>query len=495
MPQSFLFKYKYLAIPILSVVLVLSWFNWKGVPRDSLSTSTLNEHGESRSGPQVYYGPRNSLAVLPFTDLSPQQDRPYRPDGFASELIRGLVQVPALQLTARNSSFFFRGEPESAVIGERLQAAHLLAGSFNQDGDRLIVEVRLFSSPQNHQVWSQTYDFSDQEIDATQQGIIAAILDEMKLQRPAATTQVTRMAASQRELYLQGLYQLEMRSFDKAKQFFEEVLKEEPDQLSALLGLVQARLAVGEEAQADLDRALALKPDSPQALVLQSYVQYHLNWAWQAAAESAQQAVDGLPGDASLLAQASLSQFSLGNFAAAGELIHGSIERDPLNLHSRLRLGLIQEFSSEFEDALSTYRVIQGMNPDYPGLHAYRTRVKVLQDKPDSALEESEKETDPFWSRYARILALVAGDSTDEALPLLEQMIAEDGERAACQVAELFAYMDNAEESFAWLERAREYRDGGLAELVGNALFKQLHDDPRWNRLLESLGPPLDGPP
>ena len=124
-----------------------------------------------------------------------------------------------------------------------------------------------------------------------------------------------------------------------------------------------------------------------------SYVQRNLDWEWEAAAESARRAVDLRPGSADLLSTLSLALFTLGRFDEAETYLRASIERDPLNLHRRLRLGLLQEFAGQFDDSLSTYRQIMSMNPDYPGLHAYRARVKVLQDKPESALEESEKES------------------------------------------------------------------------------------------------------
>ena len=152
----------------------------------------------------------------------------------------------------------------------------------------------------------------------------------------------------------------------------------------------------------------------------------------------------------------------------------------------------MQEFAGQFDDSLSTFLQIMSMTPDYPGLQAYRARVKVLQDKPESALEESEKESNPFWSLYARILALVALGRDDEVMPLLEQKMEESGGKAAYQIAEIMAFRGDPDSSFEWLRRAQDQRDGGMAELLGNAFLEPLHSDARWSALLAELGLPLD---
>jgi tetratricopeptide (TPR) repeat protein len=173
-----------------------------------------------------------------------------------------------------------------------------------------------------------------------------------------------------------------------------------------------------------------------------------------------------------------------------------------LNLHSALRLGLLQEFLGDYDAALAIYRNILRMNPDYPAAHAYRARVKVLQDKPDSALRESEKETNPFWGRYARILALsageksaeeageIAGQQSDEARALLDDMIEEDGHAAAFQIAELLAFRNEQDRAFGWIDRAHAQRDKGIASTIGNRLLENLHSDPRWAAWLQRLSLP-----
>jgi tetratricopeptide (TPR) repeat protein len=191
---------------------------------------------------------------------------------------------------------------------------------------------------------------------------------------------------------------------------------------------------------------------------------------------------------------ASLAMSTVGEFGEAQDLLEESVRRDPLNLGSRLRLGLLQEFRGDYEAALASYRQVLALNPDYPGGHAYRARVKLLQGKFDSALRESEQESDPFWRRYAAILALSAREEPEQAQPMLQDMIAEAGDFAAFQIAEILAFGGDVDGAFEWLGRAYAQRDAGLASTMGNRFFENLHADDRWPEWLARLGLPEEGP-
>ena len=275
-----------------------------------------------------------------------------------------------------------------------------------------------------------------------------------------------------------------------------------PDYSLARVGLAAAWLAgsaVGgqdparvEDARDTLKAALTFDPDLPEALGLLAYIRRQYDWDLQGALLDSERAFQLNPGDPELMSGASIALFSLGRFDTAGELLEAAVSQDPLNLSRRLRLGLLQEFSGDYDAALSSYRQIIGLNPEFPAASAFRARVKILQEKPESALRESELETDPFWKRYSKILALSALERHEEADELLDRMIREEGHRAAYQVAEIHAFRGNSEAAFEWLARAYNQKDGGLREVLGNRFLQNLHDDDRWVDLLNRLGLPLD---
>ena len=107
---------------------------------------------------------------------------------------------------------------------------------------------------------------------------------------------------------------------------------------------------------------------------------------------------------------------------------------------------------------------------------------------PESALEEAELEQQPFWRQYARILSLTALERTDEAELLLQQMIDANGNDAAFQIAEIYAFSGANDQAFEWLDRAWRQRDGGMSELLGNYFLSGLENDARWQELLARMG-------
>ena len=504
MSQSLFSKYKYLAPLLAMLTAALIWLLWVMNPVSNINGPSGVPDKERPSTRQIYYGPRHSIAILPFIDTSPDNDQAFLSDGLSAELIDLFTQIQGLQVSSHTSSLFFRDPAaDVSVIGQRLRTSQLLLGEVQMQSGQLLLGVRLWNTRQNREIWASEYRIGIAGVFGWQEELVETVLAELNFGVPAELPAARPVVSDAWLDYLRGRWLSEQRSAEllpEAQGALRKAIDIEAEYEKALLRLAESQLAASlngipfesETARATLNRLLSINPDYAPGLGLLSYVQRNLDWEWEAAAESARRAVDLRPGSADLLSTLSLALFTLGRFDEAETYLRASIERDPLNLHRRLRLGLLQEFAGQFDDSLSTYRQIMSMNPDYPGLHAYRARVKVLQDKPESALEESEKESDPFWSLYARILALEAMGRDDEVIPLLEQKMEDSGGKAAYQVAEIMALRGDPDSSFEWLRRAQDQRDGGMAELLGNAFLEPLHSDTRWTALLAELGLPLD---
>ena len=100
---------------------------------------------------------------------------------------------------------------------------------------------------------------------------------------------------------------------------------------------------------------------------------------------------------------------------------------------------------------------------------------------------------DAFWRKYGVTLALYAMGRAEEAERDLEKFINQYESEAAVQIAEIKAYSGAADEAFEWLDRAVAQRDPGVSALIGNPLFENLLEDPRWPALLKRLGFPEPG--
>ena len=135
---------------------------------------------ERERGPQAA---ENSIAVLPFVNMSHDPEQEYFSDGVAEEILNMLAQVQGLKVTARTSSFQFKGQTlDVPLIGKQLNVAAVLEGSVRKAGDVLRISAQLVSTTDGFQLWSRTYDRRLDDVFAIQDEIAASIVEEMKVQ-------------------------------------------------------------------------------------------------------------------------------------------------------------------------------------------------------------------------------------------------------------------------------------------------------------------------
>jgi TolB-like protein len=158
-----------------------------------------------------------SIAVLPFADLSQAQDQQWFADGLAEEILNALVKVPDLSVTARTSSFQYRGSALSIEkIAQELGVAHILEGSIRSGGDRIRVTAQLIRAQDGFHLWSETYDRQNTDMIGIQEDLarnIASVLETSM--DPEALAQMARVGTKSVEAYqayLRGV-QLEAESF------------------------------------------------------------------------------------------------------------------------------------------------------------------------------------------------------------------------------------------------------------------------------------------
>ncbi|MCO7224912.1 winged helix-turn-helix domain-containing protein [Pleionea sp. CnH1-48] len=236
----------------------------------------------------------NSIAVLPFDDLSVQQDHQYFSDGLSDAIINQLSQIPSLKVISRYSSFTYRGQYNATDIGQELKVAALLDGSVQKVGEQIRINVRIFSTEDGQQLWSKTFDSDSQTLFELQDSISAAIQDIIQPDggpRASLATKherepLKRINTQAYEWYLMGQYhwrQKNPKALNKAVTYFQHSLELEPDYAEAHIGLGitysllhhwanwSEEKAI-EAALPHIMKALALKPDSARALAAKGMV-------------------------------------------------------------------------------------------------------------------------------------------------------------------------------------------------------------------------------
>ncbi len=224
-----------------------------------------------------------SLAVLPFDNLTGDPQQEYFSDGIADQLITSLSQGPYLYVTARTSSFTFRGKPMTAQeIAAKLDVKYLIEGSVQRGGDRLRINVQLIDGQTGNHIWSNSYDRDYADLFTLQDEIGMAVLAALNVQITGYAAGALRHSRPGNlkayEYYLRGLYYHLGRKRDdvlKARQFFEEAIRIDPDFGRAYTWLanthldeIELRLTTQrdqamENAEEAVRKALAADPDHP----------------------------------------------------------------------------------------------------------------------------------------------------------------------------------------------------------------------------------------
>ncbi len=185
-----------------------------------------------------------TIAVMPFADMSAAGDQEYFGDGIAEELLNVLVKIDGLRVTSRTSSFAFKGQSgiSLAEIGKALNVDHVLEGSVRTSGDMVRITAQLIDVRTDTHLWSETYDRSISNIFAIQDEISHAIVDALKVTLGTGNETMVEIATTSSKaynLYLRGLYEFAQRfeqrlaALEKAIPLFTAATVIDPDYADA----------------------------------------------------------------------------------------------------------------------------------------------------------------------------------------------------------------------------------------------------------------------
>jgi TolB-like protein/tetratricopeptide (TPR) repeat protein len=445
-----------------------------------------------------------SVAVLPFADMSAEKNQEYFSEGIAEELRDALAKVPGLRVTGRISSSQVRGE-DFGRIGKKLNVATILQGSVRKQGNRAKIGVQLIKAADGSQLWSETFEREMNDILAVQEEIARAVIGALKItllagKTPAPFAKSTSVEAH--NAYLQGRYFLgrdTRESRVNAVSNFEQAIKLDPGYAPAWVGLGQSRITQAgsgdipgtegyRNAREAIDHTLMLDPDLGDAHSALGEIQMLHDWDWSGAEASYQRALKLEPGDAGVLRGAGSLARMLGHLDESIGLYRRAIEIDPL--YGPKNLGLALLYAGRQDEAKTAFGKALELNPELAVAHAMLGRVYLAQSHPREALGEAEKVNHAAWRPYALALAYHALERKKDSDAKLAELI-EFPTGAPWLVAGVYAYREETDQAFEWLERAYTERDSGLTEIKVDPLLNSLRHDPRYQALLKKMGLPL----
>ena len=212
-------------------------------------------------------GSGESIAVLPFVNMSSDKENEYFSDGITEEILNYLAKIKGLRVISRTSVFTYKGRTDISIadIGRQLDVAHVLEGSVRKAGNKVRITAQLIRSKDDTHLWSETYDRELKDIFAVQDEIAQTIVGNLKMDYIShsgdAAPQTEKTSVEAYNLYLQGIHFQDRRDEEgmrKALSFFKRTVREDPNYALAYVGLANTYLLLADYGYDSFDENLPL---------------------------------------------------------------------------------------------------------------------------------------------------------------------------------------------------------------------------------------------
>ena len=444
-----------------------------------------------------------SIAVLPFVNMSDEKSNEFFSDGISEELLNLLAKIPQLQVTARTSSFAFKGKEIGITeVARQLHVAHVLEGSVRKSGNAVRITAQLINAATDTHLWSQTYDRKLDDIFAIQDEIAADVVKQLKVTLLGAAPKARTTDPEAYALYLQAVQlgrQNTEEAFKQSDEVFRKALAIDPRyapawaDLSGNLaneagqGLLPSKEGFAQAREA-ATKAVAIDPEyAPSHARLGRIAMYGDN-DLAGAAQHLQRALALDPMDLDVLRNSATLLGSLSRLDEALALDEAVVRRDPVSVGALFNLGLDQRYAGRFDAAVASFRTVLRLSPGRGNAHAQLGTALLLKGDAQDALAEIEQETSEAWKMFGLPMAYHALGRKADSDSAMAALIAKYEKDAPYNIAYVHAYRGEADKAFEWLDKAVEYGDPGIGEIVTESLFDKIHADPRWQAFLRKVG-------
>ncbi len=451
------------------------------------------------------------LAVLPFENLTGDPNKEYLADGLTEETISHLGRLNPEQLgvIARTSVMGYKHKDERLdQIGRELSVQYVLENSLRESGSHMRITAQLIQVKDQTHLWAQDYDYLAKDILNVQDDVAKDVAREIRLR--LSSQQQANLAESHSvnpeafDAYMHGYYFFE-RNTDKdtemAAKYYERATQLDPSYALAWVWLSRVRnwqanaglipAAEGHRlAREAVERALALNPNLAEAHAQMGRIKQQVDFDWAGADASLQRAIALDPGNPEVARMATGSAALFGRFGEALPLNRRAVALDPLNADSWESLGESEFLMGQLDKAAADVKKGLELSPDVwpgPGL---LSEIYVMQGRPQDALPEIELVRQPFLRAFLYAIAYHALDREKESDIALNELIAKYHEGGAYQIALVYAFRNQPDQAFEWLNRAYAQHDSGLIGTKVDPLLKSLRNDPRYAALLKKLNLP-----
>jgi TolB-like protein len=485
---------------------------------DNIQTVNVNSLASSEVHTKAFLDEKkqnkkeNSIAVLPFVDMSKEKDQGYFCDGMTEEIINALVHIRNLKVIARTSSFAFSNKQiDIREIGRTLNVETVLEGSIRKEGDHIRITAQLISVEDGLNIWSERYDCDLKEVFAIQDEISMAIADKMKINLSESDKVSTGDRHTKNleayNLYLKGCFfwqTLTFKGFGKAVDYYEQALIKDPDYALVYTGL--ASLTVQNSFHGNsppniaypkainyLEKALNIDDTLAEAYSTLGTIDTFFNWDWGSAESNFHRALQLKPNSPLIHLFYSFFLTCTRRIEEAIDEIKFAQELDPLSVYINSHLGIAySNLNGQYDKAIEEFLTVISINPNYHFAHLHLGNAYYGKSMLKEASAEYEKAVSlsddlPYASAFLASCCYLMGDNR-KADKLLESIRKKAETQYIPPMSFYLIHKIRGEEdlAFEWFRKACSGHDSFLLWFLVSPFFN--FESKRYKLLLAEAG-------
>jgi serine/threonine-protein kinase len=463
-------------------------------PANEQATSVVVSEGEPTP---------NSIAVLPFVNISGDSNQEYFSDGLSEELIDHLVHSTDLKVVARTSSFQYKGKnADVRSIARTLRVTHLLEGSVRTDGQQLRITAQLVRGSDGVQLWSQSYDRNLTAIfkvqDEISDRVAQALNVALRSTSPAALSEAQVRAYN---LVLQGNYfkaRRNLKDAEKAAELYQQALKISPGYALAWARLSSAyyvqEVLTGQPTEIQnkrildaVNRAIELDPNLAWAYYTRAGFQASALWNWNAARADTERVREIDPRFIYLPSAFGDISMAFGEVDRAIDWYQEGLTQSPLDAIGLDSLGAAFCAAGRFQECLELRMNLSQLHPEFGGWNRSVGSAYLFLGQFDAALKAMQSEPNENYKLGGLALVYWAMERRSDSDAALKLLTAKAATVDPYAIATVHAFRGEIDQSFHWLDRAYRAHEYEILSLKTDPLLKNLHDDPRFQELLARM--------
>lgn len=459
-----------------------------------------------------------SIAVLPFMNMSADQETDFFCDGITEEIINALAQIKELRVTSRTSAFFFKGKNIPITkIGEQLGVATVLEGSVRLAGKKMRITAQLIQADEDFHFWSETWDRQMDDLFEVQDEVSLEIAEKLRehfghfeIKEHLVAKQTDNMDAY--TLFLKGRYYFNKWNPEDVKtaiQFYEQALALDPKHPNSLVGLGDSYSFLAttgfisyEEGWgkcAELThQALAINDRLPAAYYQLANLAFFTGADFEQSFKYIQKALEINSNHIESQQFISFLYTIAGKEKLANAHIKIALSIDPLSQETLFFNAYMDYMQESFVSSLSKLNACLEANSKNIPAHSMRANCLLMLGRVDEVIHYFDdmpaEITIPAEKVGALALGYAASEDKAQTKHYQEQLVElaqqEDGFAADVFLFLLYGQTHQIEEAFAWAKRAQETNNPLLLLRLSDPLMNSIKDDPRYSEFQQQLFPP-----